>query len=124
MEVFEAFVEIDPTLLPPRAILRDALMHVQFEGCRVLPAGPLETVADGVAWLLKLIVGRFRELATNRVRRAAMHKHASLAQKEMIHKVVGRVALEQNSWTPNFWNARRTLAFTPPLGLVNLLIIS
>ena len=100
MEVFEAFVEIDPTLLPPRAILRDALMHVHFEGCRVLPAGTMVEVADGVAWFLRLILGRFRELATNHVRRGQMHKLSNLAQKEMLHKVVGRIALTQNTCTP------------------------
>ena len=104
MEVFEAFVVIEPTLLPPRSILRFALMHVHLtEGRRVLPTGPVDPVvevADGVAWLLRLILGRFRELATNHVRRGQMHKLSNRAQKEMLHKVVGRVALTQNTCTP------------------------
>ena len=101
MVVFEAFVAIDPTLLPPRVGLRTALMQVHAEAGRVLPAGDLFKKAETVALLLKTVVSRFRELATCRDRRAAMYRNATLAQKEMIHKVVGRVAVStQKSWTP------------------------
>ena len=39
LDVFETFVAVDPTLLPPKAALRGALMLVHSELGRVLPDG-------------------------------------------------------------------------------------
>ena len=92
---------MDPTLLPPKASLRGALMFVHDEVGGVLPDGDMNLQAQTVVELLKLIVGRYRELATNGDRRKAMLKGASVAMKENIQKVVSRVVTEQTSWTPN-----------------------
>ena len=108
MEVFEAFVAIDPTLMPPRVGLRTALMHVHAEAGRVLPAGDLFKKAETVALLLKTVVSRFRELATCPDRRAAMYRSASLAQRESMHKIVGRVA------SPG-WNDWRLISSRTPI---------
>ena len=93
-------MDIDTTLMPPRALLRQALMYVQAEQGGVLPNGNVDTQATVVAVLLKLIVQKFRELAINRRRRASMYKQATTAQKVIINNIAGRVVLEQNSCTP------------------------
>ena len=99
MDVFEAFVDMDPTLLPPVAALRSALLYSQLEAGRILPDGNPDQQARIIAQLLKLVVSRYRELATNEHRRKSMWKFATVAQKERISNVVRRVVVEQKSWT-------------------------
>ncbi len=74
-------------------------MFVHDEVGGVLPDGDMNLQAQTVVELLKLIVGRYRELAANGERRRAELKGASVAQKENIQKVLSRVVSEQTSWT-------------------------
>ena len=101
LDVFEAFVEMDPTLMPPKASLQGALLLAQHEVGGVIAAGDVNVQAKMVVTLLKLIVSRFRELKTNAERRKALLKCATVAHREMIHKVVSRIVVEQVGWTPD-----------------------
>ena len=100
-DVYEAFVEKDPTLLPPVAMLRGALWMVHNDVGGVLPDGDPNSQAKAIAMCLKMIVGKFRELATNADRMRTLSRKGTLAHREMVQKVVSRVVQEQTSSTPN-----------------------
>ena len=101
LDVYEAFVEMDATLLPPKASLPGALLLAQHEVGGVLGPGHVNAQSKAVMALLKLIVSRFRELATNAERRKALLRTATVAHREMIHNVVSRIVVEQVGWTPD-----------------------
>ena len=86
---------MDATLLPPKASLRGALLLAQHEVGGVLGPGHVNAQSKAVMALLKLIVSRFRELATNAERRKALLRTATVAHREMIHELVRRVVVEQ-----------------------------
>ena len=94
-------MEMDPTLMPPKASLQGALLLAQHEVGGVLAAGDVNAQAKTVVMVLKVIVSRFRELKTNAERRNRLLKCATVAHREMIHNVVSRIVVEQVGWTPD-----------------------